>query len=1059
MAAYKPVDSGESFPALEERVLERWREHDVFHETMRAREGAPLYKFYEGPPTANGAPGSHHVLSRVFKDIFPRYKTMCGYYVPRKAGWDCHGLPVELEVERQLGITSKGEIERYGIAEFNAKCRESVFSYVEEWNRLTERIGFWIDLDDAYVTLANEYIESVWWSLRRIWDEGLLYEANKVVPYCPRDETSLSSHEVALGYKDVVDPSIYVRFPVTRPAGPLAEGDALLIWTTTPWTLVSNAAVAVDPELTYVRARYEGVTYVLSESRVEPVLGEGVEVVARFAGAEIEGAAYEPPFGFIAAEEYGERGHTVLGADFVSAEDGTGLVHAAIAFGEDDFRLGEQYGLAVVNPVRADGTYDERIGPYAGRFVKDADQDLVDDLERRGRILRSERYEHAYPHCWRCDTPLLYYAKSSWYIRTTARRDELLAANETIQWHPFHIKHGRFGKWLENNVDWALSRERYWGTPLPIWTCEAGHRHCVGSIDELKRLAVDGSAPEDLHRPFIDELKLRCPQCEGEMTRAPEVIDAWYDSGSMPFAQLHYPFANEELFEQRFPADFICEALDQTRGWFYSLLAVSTLLFGRSSYENVLCLGLILDPDGQKMSKSRGNVVVPWDVIDRHGADAFRWYYFTSQQPWSGYRFSVDTVGESVRKFLLTLWNTYSFYVLYANVDGFDHSVRTLDRSARPDLDRWVLSRLQGTIAAAREGLDSYDTTSAGRAIAAFVDDLSNWYVRRSRRRFWSPSALSDGNAFSDDKLAAYLTLHECVVTVAKLLAPFTPFVADEIYVNLDGERASVHLCDYPELDPALVDPELDFEMAVARRTVELGRAARSQAGIKVRQPLREAVIVADERERAAIERLEDLVLDELNVKEISYVSEAEELAEYELKPNYRTLGPRFGKRMSILAKAIEALDPMHVAASFDRGEPVHVAIDGKEEALVPDDLSLVMLPKHGYQLERQANYAVALKLDLDEELRREAIAREVVHAVQNARKGAGLRVEDRIELALSGDASLLEAVREHADYVAGETLATRLDLNGASPREAHMETARIEGAELGIALRKSEAP
>jgi isoleucyl-tRNA synthetase len=1053
MARYRPVDAGQSLPELEERILERWRERDLFHATLRKRQGSPLYVFYEGPPTANGAPGSHHVLSRVFKDIFPRYKTMCGYYVPRKAGWDCHGLPVELEVERQLGIGSKEEIERYGIAEFNQRCRESVFRYVEDWNRLTERIGFWIDLDDAYVTLSNTYIESVWWSLRQIWDQGLLYQGHKVVPYCPRCGTSLSSHEVALGYKDVVDPSIYVRFPVIRPSGPLEGGDVLLVWTTTPWTLVSNAAVAVDPDLTYVRARHEGSVYVLAETLVERVLGEQAEVLARFPGRQLEGTSYEPPFGFIGAEEYGERGHTVLPGDFVTADEGTGLVHTAIAFGEDDFRLGEQYGLNVVNPVRPDGTYDERIGPFAGRFVKEADPDLIADLTSRGRIFRSELYEHSYPHCWRCDTPLLYYATSSWYIRTTAKRDTLLAANEQVEWYPYHIKHGRFGKWLENNVDWALSRARYWGTPLPIWTCEEGHEVCVGSIDELRGLA-DGSVPEDLHRPYIDDVKLRCSRCDGEMSRVPEVIDAWYDSGSMPFAQFHYPFENEELFAERFPADFICEALDQTRGWFYSLLAISTLLFNRSSYKNVLCLGLILDPDGQKMSKSRGNVVAPWDVLDKHGADAFRWYYFTSQQPWSGYRFSLETVGESVRKLLHTLWNTYYFYVLYANIDDFGHADHQLDHGRRADLDRWIVSRLQGTITAVREDLDAYDTTSAGRSIATLIDDLSNWYVRRSRRRFYRPASSGEDGDAAGDTVAAYLTLHECLVTVSKLLAPFTPFVADEIYTNLDGAEDSVHLCDFPEADQSLIDKELDFDMSVARRTVELGRAARSQAKIKVRQPLREAVIVADERERTAIARLEDLVLDELNVKQVSYVSEAEELAEYEVKPNYRTLGPRFGKRMSDVASAIESLEPASVAAALDRGESIDLTVDGASHSLGAEDLSLVMLPRGGYQLERQANYAVALKLDLDEELRREGVAREVVHAVQNARKGAGLAVEDRIELTLSGDLGLLEAVRDHADYVAGETLATSLELDGARPEDAHTETTRIDGSELGIALR-----
>jgi isoleucyl-tRNA synthetase len=829
---------------------------------------------------------------------------------------------------------------------------------------------------------------------------------------------------------------------------------------------VSNAAVAIDPELTYVRARHgDGVVYVLAERRVESVLGKDAEVLDSFPGRAIEGTRYEPPFPFIGRDAYGERGHSVLTADFVSADEGTGLVHAAIAFGEDDFRLGEQYGLNVVNPVRADGTYDERIGPFVGRFVKDADPDLVADLRARGRLLRAEEYEHAYPHCWRCDTPLLYYAKSSWYIRTTDRRDELLAANEEVEWYPFHIKHGRFGKWLENNVDWSLSRERYWGTPLPVWRCPAGHDRCIGSLDELRDLAGGGAegsrtgesadpVPSDLHRPFIDAVKLRCPECAGEMTRVPEVIDAWYDSGSMPFGQFHYPFENEALFKERFPADFICEALDQTRGWFYSLLAVSTLLFGRSSYRNVLCLGLILDPEGQKMSKSRGNVVAPWDVIERHGADALRWYYFTSQQPWSGYRFSVEAVGESVRKFLKTLWNTYSFYVLYANVDGFDHADRELAPEARSDLDRWVLSRLQATIGAVREGLDGYDTTSAGRSIAGFVDDLSNWFVRRSRRRFWRAST-SDGGETGEDKLAAYLTLHESLVAVAKLLAPFTPFVADEIYSNLSAGRSSVHLCDFPEPDLELVDRALDFDMGVARRTVELGRAARSQARIKVRQPLREAVVVANERERAAIARLEELVLDELNVKELSYVGEAEELGEYEVKPNYRTLGPRFGAKTSEIAKAVQSLDPAKVAATLDRGEQIDVPLDGAHEFLGAEDVSLVMLPRPGYQLERQASYAVALKLDLDEELRREGFAREVVHAVQNARKDAGFQVEDRIELSLSGEAALLAAVRQHADYVAGETLAARLELDGSKPSDAYTETARIDGSEVAIAIKR----
>ncbi len=628
-------------------MLERWRERDIFRESVRRRQGAEEFVFYEGPPTANGRPGSHHVLARVFKDIFPRYQTMLGKYVERKGGWDCHGLPVEIAVEQRLGFTSKDDIERYGIAEFNAQCRESVFEFLEDWTALTERIGYWVDLEHPYRTLDATYIESVWWALKSMWDKDLLFEGHKVVPYCVRCGTALSSHEVAQGYEDVEDPSVYVKFPVTRPAGALRDGDVLLVWTTTPWTLVSNAAVAVDPELTYARTD-EG--YVLAEALVTRVLGEEAKVVDRFPGAEMLGAAYEPPFPFIPADAYGEKGHTVLPGDFVTAEDGTGIVHTAIAFGEDDYRLGQEQGLAVVNPVKLDGTYDERIGPYAGRWVKDADPDLVEDLRERGRLLRSESYLHAYPHCWRCGTPLLYYAKPSWYIGTSKLRDRLLAANETVDWHPEHIKHGRFGRWLENNVDWAISRERYWGTPLPVWRCENGHAECMGSFAELAERS--GETLEDPHRPYVDTPSWPCRDCGEPMRRVPEVIDVWFDSGCMPFAQHHAPFENEDLFEQRYPANYICEAIDQTRGWFYSLIAVSTLLFDRSPYETVLCLGHIADPEGKKMSKSLGNIVPPWDVIDRHGADAFRWYFLTSKQPWDGYLFSTETVGESVRQLL-----------------------------------------------------------------------------------------------------------------------------------------------------------------------------------------------------------------------------------------------------------------------------------------------------------------------------------------------------------------------------------------------------------------------
>jgi isoleucyl-tRNA synthetase len=1021
VARFRPVDTAQSFPELEQRVLERWRERDVFHESIRRREGAPPFIFYEGPPTANGRPGSHHVLSRVFKDVFPRYKTMQGHFVPRKAGWDCHGLPVELEIEKELGFHNKHDIERFGIAEFNERCRESVLRYIDEWNELTERIGFWIDTDDAYFTLANEYIESVWWSLKQVWEQGLLVEGDRVVPYCTRCGTALSSHELALGYRDVVDPSVFVRFPLVD------DPDvSLLAWTTMPWTLVPHAAIAVDPEVTYVRARLGDDRFVLAEALVERVLGEQAEIEERMPGSALLGLPYKPPFPYIT--DYGERGHTVLAGDFVSIEDGTGVVHTGAAFGEDDFRLATENGLTIHNPVLPDGTFDERTGPFAGMNVREADAPIVEALRKSGRLFRAGEYEHSYPHCWRCDTPLIYYAKSNWYVRTTAMKDQLLAANETINWHPEHIKHGRFGKWLENNVDWALSRERYWGTPLPVWRCEQGHDLCVGSLAEIAERG--GEPPKDAHRPFIDEVVLRCEECGGEMRRVPDLIDVWWDSGCMPFAQWHAPFENEGVFRERFPADYICEALDQTRGWFYSLLAISVMLFGEASYRTCLCLGLILDEEGQKMSKSKGNVVVPWDVLNAHGADALRWYYFTSKQPWDGYRFSLETVGESVRQFLKPLWNTYAFYVLYANVNEPTGS------SEETELDRWIRSRLAATTERAVERMDDYDTTFAGRAIAEFVDDLSNWYVRLSRRRFW------DGDP------AAFDTLRDCLLGAAKLLAPLTPFVTDEIYDNLDGGEPSIHLCDFPE--PGERDEHLEWNMQVVRDAVELGRAARAHAKLKVRQPLREAAVVAADRERGAIERLEDLLKEELNVKSVRYVSEADELGHFELKPNYRTLGPRFGKQMPQVAAAIAALDPARLRA----GERVGLNFNGHDHEIGPEDVTMVLQPLEGYQVERSGTHAVALNLELDDELRREGLAREVVHAVQSARKNAGLDVEDRISLTLAGDEELLAAAREHQDYVAGETLATSLDFDVAQGDER----AEIEGRALLISVRLAPA-
>jgi len=1061
MPGFQPVDPKQSFPELEERMLARWREEGVFERSLAQREGAPVWSFYEGPPTANGRPGSHHVLARVFKDVYPRYKTMCGFRVPRKAGWDCHGLPVELEVEKQLGISSKQEIEELGIAEFNQRCRESVFEYVEEWNKLTERIAFWIDLDNPYVTLEDDYIESVWWSLRRLWDDERLYEGHKVVPYCPRCGTALSSHEVALGYEDVKDPSIYVRFPL------LDDDASLLVWTTTPWTLPGNEAVAVAPEVTYVRARIDDETVILAEPLVEKVLGEEAEILDRFPGSDLIGKHYQGPIFKLQDREPG--GFPIIGGDFVTTEDGTGLVHIAPAFGEDDYKVAAENSLfdptnagTLYNPVGLDGKFTGQVSGFEGQFVKDPEvtKALIADLDSRGLLFREQVYEHSYPHCWRCGTPLLYYAKSSWYIATSQARDQLLANNEEIGWHPEHVKHGRFGKWLENNVDWALSRDRYWGTPLPIWECTAkgcDERFCAGSVADLRERAR-GTVPDDLHRPYIDGVALDCERCGGEMRRVLSVIDTWYDSGAMPFAQFHYPFEGQAEFEERFPADYICEAQDQTRGWFYTLLAESTLLFDTSSYKNCVCLGLILDPEGQKMSKSRGNVVDPWDVLDAHGADAFRWYYLTAQQPWAGYRFSVDTVGESVRQFLLTLWNTYSFWVLYANAEDlepedFRGSFRTDDVQKEPhndlndldlnDLDRWALSRLQATTATVRERMDEYDCTSAGRAVADYVEELSNWYVRLSRRRFW------------EGDRAAFATLRHCLLETVAMLAPFTPFLADEIHRNLSGDTAapSVHLRDFPAVDSSLADSDLEQGMEAVRLTVELGRAARAQAKAKVRQPLRRAVIVANEAERAAIEARADLVTAELNVKELDFVSDESELVSYEAKPHYRALGPRFGNKMPQVAAAVAALDAAHVAAVLAEGGEIGVNIDGHDHSLGPDDVTLALQPLEGYEVEAEAGHAVALQLELDDELRREGLAREIVHAVQNARKDAGLEITDRIALTLAGDPDLLAAAQAHQDYLAGEVLATSVAFDAADTNGA---TAKIDGRDLKIGVNRA---
>ncbi|HXF37896.1 MAG TPA: isoleucine--tRNA ligase, partial [Actinomycetota bacterium] len=1042
MARFEPVDPRPSFPELERRVLERWKRDRVFERSLELRRDAPPWVFYEGPPTANGKPGLHHVEARTFKDVFPRFKTMTGHLVERKAGWDCHGLPVELEVEKEIGTRTKRDIEAFGVAEFNRRCRASVTRYVEDWERLTERIGFWIDLSQAYWTMSTEYVESVWWSLKELHRRGLLFQADKSVAYCPRCGTALSDHEVALGYTTVVDPSVYVRFPIVEAPDPSLVGASLLAWTTTPWTLPSNLGLAVDPERPYARVRAEGGDLIVAQVLVPPVLGEGAAVAETFPGARLVGARYRPPY-----ENVDGGTHRVVPADFVSMEEGTGIVHIAPGFGAEDLELGRREGWPTYRPVDDAGRFTEE-APVAfirGRPVKETDPDITEDLRARGLLLRAETYEHTYPLCWRCDTPLLYLARTSWYVRTTARKERLLEVNEDVHWYPDHIKHGRYGDWLANNVDWALSRERYWGTPLPIWRCPDGHDTVVGSLAELSELAGRDVTGIDPHKPAIDEVAIRCPSCGRQARRVPEVIDTWYDSGAMPYAQWGY---HPELgrgvreFEQRFPADFISEAVDQTRGWFYSLMAEAVLLFDATAYRNVVCLGHIVDKDGRKMSKSLGNVIDPWEVLDRQGADALRWFLLTSGSPWASRRVSLEAIDDVVRRFLLTLWNVYAFFVTYANAGRFDPAAPPVPAAERPALDRWALSRLAATVAEAREALERYDAAGAGRRIEAFVDDLSNWYVRRARRRFWDP-----GGEGGPDALAAFQTLHTCLVTVATLLAPFTPFVAEELWGNLGAPLHpgwdSVHLADYPSPDrfAAFRDEGLDEAMAAARRIVELGRRVRTETRTKVRQPLTEAV-VHHTGDRGGLEPLLGLVAEELNVKRVVFAERAEELGRWRARPNYRALGPKLGRSVQDVARAL-AEDDGSIAGALARGETVAVATPGGEVALGPQDVDLVQEVRTGWGVAAEGGTTVALDLEVTPELRLEGLARELVRAVQDARKAAGLDVSDRIALAIEARGEVAEALRRHPAYVADETLATLL-VEGRLPDATYRAEATV---------------
>ena len=1020
---FEPVDPKVRFPELDARILAFWRDSDVFRRSLEQREGAPRWIFYEGPPTANGRPGVHHVESRTFKDIYPRYKTMTGHLVPRKGGWDCHGLPVELEVEREIGTTGKRDIEAFGIADFNRRCRESVIRYVDDWTLLTERIGFWVDLDDAYWTMSTDYIESVWWSLKQLHGRGLLAEADKVTAYCPRCGTALSDAEVAQGYRTVEDPSVFVRLPVVESDDPDLAGASLLVWTTTPWTLPANLGVAVDASAVYALVEErDGTRLIVADALRPAVLDEGRATVRTVTGAQLVGVRYEPPYPNV------DDAHRVVAADFVSMDTGTGLVHMAPAFGPEDLDVGRREGWPVFKPVGDDGTFTAEAPPFVrDRFVKDADPLIVEDLRARGILFRGETATHTYPFCWRCGTPLLNYARTSWYVRTTEVKDRLLQANEEVAWYPPHIKHGRFGNWLENNVDWALSRERYWGTPLPIWRCDEGHQTAVGSLRELGELAGRDLDDLDPHRPGIDEVTLDCPECGRTASRVTEVIDAWYDSGAMPFAQWAYhPELGRggEEFAGSFPADFISEAIDQTRGWFYTLMAEGVLHFDGPAYRTCVSLGHIVAADGRKMSKSVGNIFDPWEALDRQGADALRWFMLTNGSPWASRRIGHDVLDDVLRQFLLTLWNVYAFFVTYATAEGFDPSSPAPPVGERPVLDRWARSQLAGTVATVRDGLESYDATGAGRAIQAFVDDLSNWYVRRARRRFWNPGADA-----SPDADSAFHTLYECLVTVATLLAPFTPFVADELWRNLAAGRGgrpdSVHLADYPDPDPSAVDGPLDAAMAGARAVVALGRTIRVETKTKVRQPLAEAVVHYP-GDHAAVLPLLGLVAEELNVKEVVFAESADRFGRWHAKPNFRELGPRLGPRVREATEALSR-DDGSLAGVLADGGSVTLDTPSGPIPLGPDDVDLTQDVLEGWGVASDGGVTVALDLDLTPELRREGVARELVRVVQDARKAAGLDVSDRIVLGVATTGPVLEALREHAATIAGETLAVEL--------------------------------
>lgn len=1080
---FRSVDPKVSFPELEASILDFWREHEVFKRSVEERPADKPYVFYDGPPTANALPGIHHVLARVFKDLFPRFKTMQGFRAPRRAGWDTHGLPVELEIEKELGLSSKPEIEAFGIAAFNEKCRDSVSRYVGEWERLSDRIAFWADMDNPYVTWHNEYIETCWWIFKQLFDHGLVYQDYRSTPHCPRCETSLSDHEVAQGYEeDVPDPSVFIKFRLDGSGGvaapPGAEGASVVAWTTTPWTLPGNVALAVHPESEYGVYSHEGERLIMATALADSVLGEGSSPETKYVGEQLVGLGFEPlyrpedhgtevmrfgPDGRIgdlenAQDTAGLR--RIIPADYVSLDDGTGVVHTAPAFGGEDFEEGKRHGLLFAQPLSLQGIMADGM-PGAGKFAKDADADVLADLEERGLLFRSGTIHHTYPFCWRCKTPLLYYAKPSWYIRTTKLQDQLMSGNHDISWHPDHIRDGRFGNWLSNNVDWAVSRERYWGTPLPFWRCEdCGELSCIGSREQLVEKATDRKAAEDLddlHRPFIDSIAVRCDSCGGSAQRVPEVADAWFDSGAMPYGQWHYPFENKTEFEQSFPADFICEGIDQTRGWFYTLHAEATLLHEAGavqsgiSFKNVICHGHIQDEKGQKMSKSRGNVVDPWSVLDKFGADPVRWYMFTAGFARNSGRFGASLIEEGLRRFHLTLWNTYSFFVSYANIDGVDP--RTPPSATPPEIDQWLNSELNALVARVTAELEDYDPTDAARLIENFVDDLSNWYVRRNRRRFWR--GVSE---FDDDKQSAYHTLYTALTTLSRLLAPFTPFLAEELWQNLvrsvDPEAPeSVHLATWPVADESVIDDRLNSDTNLVKRICSLGRSARAKSQIKVRQPLGEVCLSVrgGAAEREAILNHQSLILEELNAKKLTILEEESDIVSYDVKPNLPVLGPRLGPKMGQVRAGLAELSDGDLA-ELRRGNPITVS----GEEIGSGDVLMEEHSKDGYSVASESGNTVAVSTTITPELADEGLARELVRRVQDLRRESGFALADRIATWIVGSDDVARVVSTQADYIKGETLSTTLE-STAAPPEAATAQHKIGGSELSIGVRQVE--